>query len=158
MEEFFKQGDKEQEQGLDFSPLCDRQNTMVPQSQIGKPGSRNSWCPSYSGWDGSSQLQIEKNNIQKYLLCRINPLEALFAGFIDFIVAPTLAVCGDVISLVVGETADQDQVYKPFLALDLSSISDIDCILLISKMCSECALHVLRVCFELHWSCSSEVL
>ena len=36
MEEFFKQGDKEQEQGLDFSPLCDRQNTMVPQSQIGK--------------------------------------------------------------------------------------------------------------------------
>ena len=35
MEEFFKQGDKEQEQGLDFSPLCDRQNTMVPQSQIG---------------------------------------------------------------------------------------------------------------------------
>ena len=124
MEEFFKQGDKEQEQGLDFSPLCDRQNTMVPQSQIGKGGSRNSWCPSYSGWDGSSQLQIEKNNIQKYLLCRINPFEALFAGFIDFIVAPTLAVCGDVISLVVGETADQDQVYKPFLALDLSSISD----------------------------------
>ena len=38
MEEFFKQGDKEQEQGLDFSPLCDRQNTMVPQSQIGKVG------------------------------------------------------------------------------------------------------------------------
>ena len=35
MEEFFKQGDKEQEQGLDFSPLCDRHNTMVPQSQIG---------------------------------------------------------------------------------------------------------------------------
>ena len=43
MEEFFKQGDKEQEQGLDFSPLCDRQNTMVPQSQIGKL-SRNIWC------------------------------------------------------------------------------------------------------------------
>ena len=29
-------------------------------------------------------------------------------GFIDFIVAPTLAVCGDVITLVVGENADQD--------------------------------------------------
>merc|ERR1719400_2347277 len=57
MEEFFKQGDKEQEQGLDFSPLCDRQTTMVPQSQI---------------------------------------------GFIDFIVSPTLNVCGDVISLVAG--------------------------------------------------------
>ena len=36
MEEFFKQGDTEQEMGLDFSPLCDRQNTVVPQSQIGK--------------------------------------------------------------------------------------------------------------------------
>jgi hypothetical protein len=35
MEEFFQQGDMEREQGLEFSPLCDRQNTMVPQSQIG---------------------------------------------------------------------------------------------------------------------------
>lgn len=35
MEEFFRQGDKEQELGLDFSPLCDRQTTVVPQSQIG---------------------------------------------------------------------------------------------------------------------------
>jgi len=59
MEEFFKQGDKEQEQGLEFSPLCDRQNTMVPQSQI---------------------------------------------GFIDFIVAPTLSVCGDVVNLVMAAT------------------------------------------------------
>ena len=36
MEEFFKQGDIERERGLEFSPLCDRHNTMVPQSQIGK--------------------------------------------------------------------------------------------------------------------------
>merc|ERR1719481_2393425 len=35
MEEFFKQGDMERSQGLEFSPLCDRENTMVPQSQIG---------------------------------------------------------------------------------------------------------------------------
>eukprot|EP00090_Calanus_glacialis_P007040 TRINITY_DN15506_c0_g1_i6.p1 TRINITY_DN15506_c0_g1~~TRINITY_DN15506_c0_g1_i6.p1 ORF type:complete len:696 (-),score=189.23 TRINITY_DN15506_c0_g1_i6:354-2441(-) len=35
MEEFFRQGDMEQELGLDFSPLCDRQTTVVPQSQIG---------------------------------------------------------------------------------------------------------------------------
>jgi len=35
MEEFFKQGDIERERGLEFSPLCDRHNTMVPQSQIG---------------------------------------------------------------------------------------------------------------------------
>uniref|UniRef100_G3N765 Phosphodiesterase n=1 Tax=Gasterosteus aculeatus aculeatus TaxID=481459 RepID=G3N765_GASAC len=35
LEEFFKQGDKEAELGLPFSPLCDRKSTMVAQSQIG---------------------------------------------------------------------------------------------------------------------------
>ncbi|XP_060766559.1 dual specificity calcium/calmodulin-dependent 3',5'-cyclic nucleotide phosphodiesterase 1B-like [Neoarius graeffei] len=34
MEEFFTQGDKEAELGLMISPLCDRQNTPVVQSQI----------------------------------------------------------------------------------------------------------------------------
>jgi len=63
MEEFFHQGDLEKKLGLDFSPLCDRQNTMVPQSQI---------------------------------------------GFIDFIVCPTLGLCGDVISLLTtGSKEDQ---------------------------------------------------
>ena len=57
MEEFFKQGDIERERGLEFSPLCDRHNTMVPQSQI---------------------------------------------GFIDFIVNPTLTICGDMVKTVLG--------------------------------------------------------
>lgn len=35
MEEFFRQGDKESEMGLPFSPLCDRKSTLVAQSQIG---------------------------------------------------------------------------------------------------------------------------
>ncbi|XP_034153526.1 calcium/calmodulin-dependent 3',5'-cyclic nucleotide phosphodiesterase 1A isoform X2 [Esox lucius] len=35
MEEFFRQGDKEIELGLPFSPLCDRKATMIAQSQIG---------------------------------------------------------------------------------------------------------------------------
>uniref|UniRef100_A0A668AM67 Phosphodiesterase n=1 Tax=Myripristis murdjan TaxID=586833 RepID=A0A668AM67_9TELE len=35
LEEFFRQGDKEAELGLAFSPLCDRKSTMVAQSQIG---------------------------------------------------------------------------------------------------------------------------
>ncbi|XP_056144952.1 dual specificity calcium/calmodulin-dependent 3',5'-cyclic nucleotide phosphodiesterase 1A [Lampris incognitus] len=35
MEEFFRQGDKEMELGLPFSPLCDRKATMIAQSQIG---------------------------------------------------------------------------------------------------------------------------
>uniref|UniRef100_S4RCU1 PDEase domain-containing protein n=1 Tax=Petromyzon marinus TaxID=7757 RepID=S4RCU1_PETMA len=35
LEEFFQQGDREEELGLPFSPLCDRKSTMVPQSQVG---------------------------------------------------------------------------------------------------------------------------
>ncbi|XP_064408388.1 dual specificity calcium/calmodulin-dependent 3',5'-cyclic nucleotide phosphodiesterase 1B [Latimeria chalumnae] len=35
MEEFFQQGDREAEMGLPFSPLCDRNSTLVAQSQIG---------------------------------------------------------------------------------------------------------------------------
>nr|CAD7198413.1 unnamed protein product [Timema douglasi] len=36
LEEFFIQGDKERELGLPFSPLCDRNNTLVAESQIGE--------------------------------------------------------------------------------------------------------------------------
>lgn len=35
LEEFFRQGDKERDLGLPFSPLCDRNNTLVAESQIG---------------------------------------------------------------------------------------------------------------------------
>ncbi|KAL4655716.1 calcium/calmodulin-dependent 3',5'-cyclic nucleotide phosphodiesterase 1B [Arapaima gigas] len=35
MDEFFKQGDREEALGLPLSPLCDRKNTLVAQSQIG---------------------------------------------------------------------------------------------------------------------------
>ena len=35
MEEFFNQGDREKELGLDVSPLCARDTTQVPQSQLG---------------------------------------------------------------------------------------------------------------------------
>ncbi len=40
MEEFFKQGEKEKELGLPCSPLCDRENTLIAESQIGK----YLWC------------------------------------------------------------------------------------------------------------------
>ncbi|UYV62211.1 PDE1C [Cordylochernes scorpioides] len=36
MEEFFRQGDKEHELGLPYSPLCDRNATLIPESQIGE--------------------------------------------------------------------------------------------------------------------------
>ncbi|XP_049885987.1 dual specificity calcium/calmodulin-dependent 3',5'-cyclic nucleotide phosphodiesterase 1 isoform X3 [Pectinophora gossypiella] len=35
LDEFFLQGDKERDLGLPFSPLCDRNNTLVAESQIG---------------------------------------------------------------------------------------------------------------------------
>lgn len=35
LEEFFRQGDMEQALGLPFSPLCDRNNTLISESQIG---------------------------------------------------------------------------------------------------------------------------
>jgi len=35
MEEFFLQGDLEREQGLEISPMCDRNNASVEQSQVG---------------------------------------------------------------------------------------------------------------------------
>ena len=35
LEEFFRQGDNEKELGLPYSPLCDRNTTLVAESQIG---------------------------------------------------------------------------------------------------------------------------
>ncbi len=34
MEEFFRQGDREREQGLDISPMCDRFNATIEKSQV----------------------------------------------------------------------------------------------------------------------------
>ncbi|XP_045604256.1 dual specificity calcium/calmodulin-dependent 3',5'-cyclic nucleotide phosphodiesterase 1A isoform X3 [Procambarus clarkii] len=62
LEEFFRQGDKERELGLPYSPLCDRNNTLVAESQI---------------------------------------------GFIDFIVDPSLGVCGDLLDKVASLSAPQ---------------------------------------------------
>ena len=63
MEEFFKQGDIEKKRGLEFSPLCDRHNTMVPQSQIGKTeGSSRTCFTHYSKFDRFHRLYCESNS------------------------------------------------------------------------------------------------
>ena len=36
MEEFFRQGDLEREQGLEVSPMCDRHSASIEQSQVNK--------------------------------------------------------------------------------------------------------------------------
>lgn len=60
LEEFFRQGDLERELGLPFSPLCDRNNTLVAESQI---------------------------------------------GFIEFIVEPSMAVCTDMLEVILAPIA-----------------------------------------------------
>lgn len=60
LEEFFRQGDLERELGLPFSPLCDRNNTLVAESQI---------------------------------------------GFIEFIVEPSMAVCSDMLEVILAPIA-----------------------------------------------------
>lgn len=35
MEEFFQQGDKERQLGLEISPMCDRSNSTIEKSQVG---------------------------------------------------------------------------------------------------------------------------
>ena len=42
MEEFFQQGDKEKEVGLDISPMCDRNNSTIEKSQV-----KNLFCTIY---------------------------------------------------------------------------------------------------------------
>ena len=34
MEEFFRQGDREREIGLEISPMCDRYNATIEKSQV----------------------------------------------------------------------------------------------------------------------------
>ena len=38
MEEFFQQGDREREAGLDISPMCDRFNATIEKSQVTEGG------------------------------------------------------------------------------------------------------------------------
>lgn len=68
IEEFFRQGDLERELGLDISPLCDRNSTVIPKSQI---------------------------------------------VFIEVIVEPSLAVCSDLLELILTPVPTTGQPAKP---------------------------------------------
>ena len=35
MEEFFRQGDRERDAGMEISPMCDRHNATIEKSQVG---------------------------------------------------------------------------------------------------------------------------
>ena len=50
-------------------------------------------------------IQINKNKV----LCNVST--GHYPGFIDFIVSPTLAVCGDMVAAVLGEEAEVRKVF-----------------------------------------------
>ncbi|CAG2163869.1 unnamed protein product [Oppiella nova] len=95
MEEFFRQGDMEKELGLPYSPLCDRNTTLIPQSQIGRRYYRvyfanySPLIPLYSFY----RLHSRADNGIVWRSRR--------SSFIDFIVGPTMELCGDLVDRVI---------------------------------------------------------
>ncbi|XP_027758060.1 calcium/calmodulin-dependent 3',5'-cyclic nucleotide phosphodiesterase 1C isoform X2 [Empidonax traillii] len=60
LEEFFRQGDKEAELGLPFSPLCDRKSTMVAQSQIEEKAKKEAEENAYQETDEKERDEKDK--------------------------------------------------------------------------------------------------
>ncbi|XP_041256266.1 calcium/calmodulin-dependent 3',5'-cyclic nucleotide phosphodiesterase 1B [Onychostruthus taczanowskii] len=104
MEEFFRQGDKEAELGLPFSPLCDRTSTLVAQSQIGESGRGSCPCPVpvLSPCHPHAALGVSP----------ATPCPLLSPGFIDFIVEPTFSVLTDVAEKLVTPLAEDGSKAK----------------------------------------------
>ena len=46
MAEFFRQGDLEREQGLDISPMCDRQTATIEKTQVNNERNERFICRS----------------------------------------------------------------------------------------------------------------
>jgi 3'5'-cyclic nucleotide phosphodiesterase len=64
LEEFFLQGERESDLGLPFSPLCDRKNTLVAESQIGKPTALTKFnLPTFAV---SGVVQFEFNSLRAW--------------------------------------------------------------------------------------------
>ena len=77
MEEFFRQGDQEKELGRDCSPLCDRNNTSIPDCQLGR------------------LILIVLHPCVDRVVWLLSSV-----GFMDYIVSPSLEVCGDMLELL----------------------------------------------------------
>lgn len=99
---FFAQGDLEKELGLAYSPLCDRNSTLIPQSQIGTYA-----LPLMMIINLATKCTIITNTFFfPFHYCTVTAvfvdsiIPVLLLGFIDFIVAPTMELCGDLIERV----------------------------------------------------------
>lgn len=64
MEEFFLQGDKEKEQGMDISPMCDRHNATIEKSQVGR---RWDYDPFFIHPSASKDAQLQLRIVSRRL-------------------------------------------------------------------------------------------
>jgi cAMP-specific phosphodiesterase 4 len=79
MEEFFVQGDKEREQGMEISPMCDRFNATIEKTQV-RTGQGNSMC------------------VERLALEMLIPIFLSFqVSFIDYIVHPLWETWADLV-------------------------------------------------------------
>ena len=142
MEEFFKQGDREKELSLPVSPLCDRDTTNIPESQIGGLWGMFTITHTHTHTHTHSiilcmlhiYIHITYTRVQKYytgflsgyhftlshhLLCYSvhNSDKPLCAGFIQHIVRPLWDVCGDMLEVLTSseETGPLSSLSRPWL-------------------------------------------
>jgi hypothetical protein len=101
MEEYFTQGQREKELGLPCSPLCDRDNTLVAESQIGL------------------YLFVGLLSIESIRFCSF-----VVRGFIQYIVEPSFVVMGDMLEKILRSMVLVDsELPSPLLPMKSMSTS-----------------------------------
>ncbi|XP_028402818.1 calcium/calmodulin-dependent 3',5'-cyclic nucleotide phosphodiesterase 1B-like isoform X2 [Dendronephthya gigantea] len=85
MEEFFEQGDAEKDLGLPLSPLCDRNTTVIPESQVGFISLILSPALDVCGEviDRLKQVGEDKLNDNKVKPCKTSPRESMKIGLAE---------------------------------------------------------------------------
>ncbi|KAJ1367277.1 3',5'-cyclic-nucleotide phosphodiesterase pde1 [Parelaphostrongylus tenuis] len=107
LEEFFRQGDLEASMGLPYSPLCDRHTVLVADSQIEHVHIVADFIMFPAVICPAVVLPSRAHMKHSPFLPRLNECEAIFfsrirfPGFIDFIVEPTMVVCGELLTKMV---------------------------------------------------------
>lgn len=82
MEEFFHQGDRERERGMEISPMCDKHTASVEKSQV---------CRNCISYDGENSQESFKRHWLLTLVCFFQ------VGFIDYIVHPLWETWADLV-------------------------------------------------------------
>ena len=116
MEEFFRQGDREREIGMEISPMCDRYNATIEKSQV-IISFKRPWRTD------SIYLPVFNENAFKFLSK---------VGFIDYIVHPLWETWADLVypdSQQILETLESNRYY--YSSLIPESPTDVSKILIV---------------------------